>query len=68
MHDLPRYNLLRVLVGLLVAQMYLVVLLLARPYKHGIVNTIAFSAQLSIVSVFLCSALLKVYSPYLLFD
>ena len=38
-----------------------IVLLLARPYKQQLVNAIAFGAQISLVSVFLCATLLKVY-------
>jgi hypothetical protein len=56
-----RYELTRVMVGTLVALMYLIVLQTLRPYKHRSVNAIAFGAQLSLVSVFICATLLKVY-------
>ena len=56
-----RYELTRVMVGTLVTLMYLIVLQTLRPYKHRSVNAIAFGAQLSLVSVFICATLLKVY-------
>ena len=40
---------------------YLVVLLLAQPYRHRIVNVIAFGAQLSLVCVFGAALIIKVY-------
>jgi len=57
----PRFELLRLLTGLMVCALYLVALLLARPYKHRMVNVIAFGAQISLVGVYWCALLLKVY-------
>ena len=57
----PRFELLRLLTGLMVCALYLVALLLARPYKHRMVNVIAFGAQISLVSVYWCALLVKVH-------
>ena len=51
-----------VLVGLLVVLSYLMVLMLARPYKNSSVNMIAIGAQVLLVAVFLSSQLLKATS------
>ena len=57
-----RYELWRMLAGMLVAQLYLVLLQLVQPYKRQIVDYLAIAVHFSLACVFVGATFLKVYN------